>query len=88
MMTASSATLPTPADSEDEYLARKVRNFILSRIQPASNEVEVNADSGTVILRGRVGSFYHKQLWLSGAQRVAGVRRVIDEIDVSSRLRG
>lgn len=89
MMTMTkTATLPVIDGSEDEQLARKVRNFITARIHPCSNEVEVDAVCGTVTLRGRVGSFYHKQLWLSGAQRVAGVHRVIDELDVSSRMRG
>lgn len=71
--------------SEDERLARNVRNFVLPRVHPTSNEIQVEADQGTVTLAGRVGSFYYKQLWLSGAQRVAGVRRVIDEIEVVSR---
>ena len=73
---------PVVEFTEDELLARNVRNFVLGRIQPATNLVHVDADSGTVTLRGRVGSFYLKQLWLHGAQRVAGVRRVIDELDV------
>jgi osmotically-inducible protein OsmY len=68
--------------TEDELLARNVLNFVLGRIQPATNHVDVDADRGTVTLRGRVGSFYQKQLWLHGAQRVAGVRRVIDELAV------
>jgi osmotically-inducible protein OsmY len=75
--------LATPMlDNSDEQLARRVRNFILARILPAANFVDVEADGEIVTLRGRVGSFYQKQLWLNGAQRVAGVRRVIDEIEV------
>ena len=70
--------------SEDERLARSVRNFIFARVHPATNDVHVEADCGVVTLTGCVGSFYHKQLWLNGAQRVAGVRRVIDEIEVAS----
>ena len=73
---------PVVETSEDEQLARRVRNFILARILPAANFVTVEADSGIVTLRGRVGTFYQKQLWLNGAQRVAGVLRVIDEIEV------
>ena len=67
---------------EDEHLARRVRNFILARILPSANLVTVESDGGIVTLRGRVGTFYQKQLWLNGAQRVAGVLRVIDEIEV------
>lgn len=69
-------------ESSDKQLARRVRNFILARILPAANFVDVDATDGIVTLSGRVGTFYHKQLWLHGAQRVAGIRRVIDEIEV------
>ena len=73
---------PRIETSDDEQLARRVRNFILARILPAANYVEVEAEGGVVTLTGRVGTFYQKQLWLNGAQRVAGVRRVVDEIEV------
>jgi len=73
---------PPDVENSDEQLARRVRNFILARILPAANFVEVEANGGIVTLSGRVGTFYQKQLWLNGAQRVAGVRRVIDEIEV------
>jgi osmotically-inducible protein OsmY len=68
---------------EDERLAGNVRNFVTSRIPPAANRVLVDAEEGTVTLRGIVESFYFKQLWLSGAQQVAGVRRVVDRIEVA-----
>jgi osmotically-inducible protein OsmY len=82
----ATATLERPVIEcpEDELLARNVRNFVLGRIQPATNHVHVKADGGTVTLTGRVSSFYQKQLWLHGAQRVAGVRRIIDEIEVGA----
>ena len=75
-------TVPIVEVGDDERLAANVRTFVTTRIQPAVNHVLVEADRGTVTLSGRVGSFYHKQLWLSGTQRVAGVRRVVDKIDV------
>ncbi|MFN0017648.1 MAG: BON domain-containing protein [Pirellulaceae bacterium] len=80
----AATTLPSPVleQTDDDLLARNVVNFILPRVYPISNHVQVEANRGVVTLTGRVGSFYYKQLWLSGAQRVAGVRRVIDEIEV------
>jgi osmotically-inducible protein OsmY len=87
MMIAMHSKAPPVTDSsEDELLARNVRNFILPRVYPTPSHVHVEAKRGVVKLTGRVGSFYYKQLWLNGAQRVAGVRRVIDEIDVVSNL--
>ena len=81
------ASLQPPLDLEltnDEILAQDIRNFIVPRINPCANLVRVEANRGVVTLSGCVGSFYYKQLWLNGAQRVAGVRRVIDEIDVAT----
>lgn len=66
----------------DRNLATRVRNFLLSKVMPGRGQLDVDASDGVVTLRGRVGSFYHKQLWIHGAQRVAGVHRVIDELDV------
>ena len=87
-MTATNSVSPVYDLPEDERLARNVRNFVLPRLYPTSNHMHVQADRGVVTLTGRVGSFYYKQLWLSGAQRVAGVRRVIDEIEVVSHSHG
>ena len=84
MMIAMNSAAPPFEISEDEHLARNVRNFILPRVYPTSNHIHIVANRGVVTLTGHVGSFYYKQLWLSGAQRVAGVRRVIDEIEVMS----
>lgn len=82
MIALNSQSFPLLERTDDELLARSVRNFILPRVYPTSRLVHVEANGGVVTLTGRVGSFYYKQLWLSGAQRVAGVRRVVDEIDV------
>lgn len=79
-------TLPLPvapslASDNDEQLVRRVRNFLHGN--QVRGPLNVEARHGTVVLRGRVGSFYHRQLLVHGAQRVAGVRRVIDELDVA-----
>ena len=68
--------------SDDERLAKNVRNFVANQIPAAIKQVRVDAEQGSVKLRGCVRSFYQKQLWLSGSTKVAGVRRVIDEIKV------
>lgn len=66
----------------DTHLAARVRNVLLSKVNPGRGQLDVIAHGGVVTLRGRVSSFYHKQLWIHGAQRVAGVERVVDELDV------
>jgi osmotically-inducible protein OsmY len=42
---------------------------------------ECNA-GGVVVLRGRLFSFYHKQLAQEAVAKVAGVARVVNEIEV------
>lgn len=85
MIAMTSLSSPDLERAEDEHLAKNVLNFILPRVHPTANRVHIEANRGVVTLTGSVGSFYYKQLWLSGAQRVAGVRRVIDEIEVECR---
>jgi hypothetical protein len=70
--------LPVLESSLDEQLARRVRNFLETKLVRGPLALEVQG--GQVTLRGCVRSFYHKQLLIHGAQRVAGVRRVIDEL--------
>jgi osmotically-inducible protein OsmY len=66
----------------DAHLAARARNTLLSKVNPGRGQLDVIAQGGVVTLRGRVSSFYHKQLWIHGAQRVAGVVRVVDELEV------
>jgi osmotically-inducible protein OsmY len=68
--------------SEDKRLEQRVRSSRANRHVPALRYIRVEADGDIVTLMGRVCSFYEKQLSLSAAQRVAGVRQVLDEIRV------
>ena len=47
--------------------------------------LSIEAEGGTVTLRGSVFTFYEKQLSQQCPRRVAGVRRLIDMIVVASR---
>jgi osmotically-inducible protein OsmY len=68
----------------DHDLARRVTTFLHSKQQRSLRTVSVEANGGTVVLRGEVGSFYEKQLCLSCTRRVAGVSSLVDEIHVSN----
>lgn len=81
-MNGSATIAPTSLITSDHQLAHRVKNFLLSRSAAGGGQVRVDADGGTITLAGTVSSFYHKQLWIHAAQRVAGVLRVIDEMDV------
>ena len=48
--------------------------------------MEVSVESGTVLLQGRLNSTYEKQLCLRTCQRVAGVVRIMDQLEVARQL--
>lgn len=64
-------------------LSRRIVNYLTSRHVPGARWLEIEADQGVVTLRGVVRSFYHKQLCIHCCQRVAGVIRVQDELEVA-----
>lgn len=76
-----STTLTQPV-SHDRELERRVRNYLSAQSRPALRAVEVLVVDGIVTLKGQVHSFYEKQLSLHLAARVAGVRRLQDELTV------
>jgi osmotically-inducible protein OsmY len=69
----------------DRDLERRVLNYLIGRQMPALRTIEVAAQGGTVVLRGKVPTFYQKQLCLNCCRRVAGVLEVIDQVDVVAR---
>jgi osmotically-inducible protein OsmY len=66
----------------DLDLARRVKNVLYQR--PELRHVTVKAYRGSVVLQGIVTCFYHKQLSISGSQRVSGVYELVDKIVVTS----
>ena len=74
-------------EAQDRDLERRVANYLLGHKLPTLRHIEVESDRGTVTLRGRVFSFYQKQLCINCSRRVAGVMTLIDQIDVVSGAR-
>ena len=70
------------SDVQDRELERRVANYLLGYKMPALRRIEVESDNGTVMIRGRVSSFYQKQLCINCCRRVAGVVQLIDEVTV------
>lgn len=79
-MQALTETISADADRD---LERRVSNYLAGRHVPGLRHLEVEAHNGTVTLRGRVYSFYEKQMCQEFCRRVAGVVRYIDAVDVS-----
>ena len=71
----------------DRELERRVTNALVSRNFPGLRRLSVEADRGRVALRGRVRSFYEKQLAQHVVRHVPGVLELIETIDVLAPAR-
>lgn len=60
----------------------RLRNHPYAAIQKLSCECD---DCGVLVLRGRLPSYYHKQLAQTAVARIPGVREVINHAEVVSR---
>lgn len=70
---------PAPPPND---LAQRVRQFFDAANLPALRRVRVEVRTDSVVLIGQVSSFYQKQMATEFARRVAGVRRVINLLEV------
>lgn len=74
--------LAMQTDPRDRELERRVISFLAGRHLPGLRQIEVEARGGVVTLRGRVRTFYEKQVCHQCCRRVAGVLKLIDAIEV------
>lgn len=72
-----------PLPVSDRDLEQRVTVFLATRHVPSLRHLAVEARSGVVTLRGRVRSFYEKQLSQECCQRVAGVVQLINAVEVN-----
>jgi osmotically-inducible protein OsmY len=77
------AMTETISEQSDRDLERRVTNYLAGRHVPGLRHLEVEASNGMVTVKGRVYSFYEKQLCQAVCRRVAGVVGYIDAVDVS-----
>lgn len=69
------------ADTMDAELARAVQLF-LNANRTGYRRIIVWAERGTVSLSGSVRSYFLRQMAVALAKRVAGVRHVVDGLEV------
>lgn len=62
-------------------LARKVR-LVLSANRRGFGRIRVSAEAGVVRISGSVHSFFMRQMAVALATQVAGVRGVVDDLEV------
>ena len=63
-------------------LEGRVRLFLSSANRPSLRQIEVDVSGDSVVLSGCVQTFYEKQLASEFARRVAGVVRVVNQVEV------
>ena len=72
------ATLSGPI----EDIAEIARGRLCNSPYMAIRTVSCDFEDGALVLRGRLSRFHHKQLAQEAVRRLAGVRQVINEIEV------
>jgi osmotically-inducible protein OsmY len=73
-------TSPRP---EEEWVAKEVVRVLKLSGRFPSSSLAVCSSPGTVTLRGRVSSYYQKQLAQAAAMAVIGRRQLVNEIEVT-----
>lgn len=76
------AVHPPRPEAQDGDLARKV-SLYLAAARPELGALRVDVQGTAVRLSGTLRSFYLRQLAVACVGRVAGVHKVIDELDVA-----
>ena len=81
---SASAECTMPGSGTDLELQRRVVSFLADSNMPGLRQLKVHAADGTVTLNGTVRTYYEKQLSQQRCKRVAGVIRLVDQIEVSN----
>jgi hypothetical protein len=71
-------------DRDCGELEARVRGFLGRHPFPVLRRLHVEMDGDAAILQGIVGSYYERQVAIECCKRVAGVRRVVDQIRVDA----
>ncbi len=84
----------TPADelpdstASDRNLMLRVKDILRQQSFVSQRALAVSVEQGVVVVQGRVPTFYQRQIAVARIHRVAGVIRVIDQIEVTQAAGG
>ena len=67
----------------DRELQRRIVSFLFERGLWSLRHLETEVHDGVAVIKGRVRTYYEKQLATCCCQRVAGVLRVVNDVRVS-----
>lgn len=71
-------------DSASQELQQRVALHLQNRQLAFGGRLRIEAKHGTVTLSGRVPTFYQRQLIYAATRKVAGVMKVIDQLEVET----
>lgn len=71
-------------DSASQELQQRVALHLQNRQLAFGGRLRIEAKHGTVTLSGRVPTFYQRQLIYAATRKVAGVTKVIDQLEVET----
>lgn len=66
----------------DQDVHCRVESYLESRHFPGFKDLQIDVHEGIVTLSGKVDNFHERQIAVNSCRRVAGVIRLIDEIEV------
>ena len=67
---------------DSQQVAKRARCCLKGSRYSGVRTVSCECDRGMIVLRGRVVSYYHKQLAQEAVARIEGVAQVVNDIDV------
>jgi len=79
---SSDARQSPPAESSSRRLAARIKIAVREATAGKVHWLDVEVAAAEVVLRGRSGTYYSKQLAQHAAMRIAGDRRLLNEIEV------
>ena len=82
MNTMSTQFFNTQNAAANLFVGESVLRHFESRNFPALTRLDIEADSGTVTLKGTLRTFYQKQMAITLSMQVEGVTKIVDEIVV------
>lgn len=79
-MASASSSLTTPLDVN--ALVQRLDSAIKGNPHLTGHQVFCSEEGGTVILQGRVRSYYQKQMAQEALRNLEGVQRIVNDLEV------
>jgi osmotically-inducible protein OsmY len=76
-------TLPPSNSTTDEVCQNRIQ-LLLQGTRPEFRQLQIESNHGTVTVKGRVASFYLRQVAIQCCQQAAGAFRINDQLQVGT----